>query len=159
MNTFLGLDIGSVNIKACLINQDGQLLKKEQVRINSDAVSAVNSVIDRLGNPEVTGLGISGSGTPIIPVSFNAGKYTSPLAVSAGLLHEFPAARTIIQLGGHSSLIVRLEDGLKKPWKVATNPLCAAGTGRFIEQQAYRLGIRWMISPGWHWNTAAQPPE
>jgi predicted CoA-substrate-specific enzyme activase len=141
MNTFLGLDIGSVNIKACLINQDGQLLKKEQVRINSDAVSAVNSVIDRLGNPEVTGLGISGSGTPIIPVSFNAGKYTSPLAVSAGLLHEFPAARTIIQLGGHSSLIVRLEDGLKKPWKVATNPLCAAGTGRFIEQQAYRLGI------------------
>jgi activator of 2-hydroxyglutaryl-CoA dehydratase len=142
MNTFLGLDIGSVNIKACLINQDGELLKKAIARITGDAVSAVNSVVTDLGNPDsVTGLGISGSGSAVIPASFNAGEYTSPLAVAAGLLHEHPDARTIIQLGGHSSLIVRLEDGLKKPWKVATNPLCAAGTGRFIEQQAYRLGI------------------
>jgi predicted CoA-substrate-specific enzyme activase len=34
-----------------------------------------------------------------------------------------------------------LEDGLKKPWKIASNSLCAAGTGRFLEQQAYRLGV------------------
>ncbi|MBL7210024.1 MAG: hypothetical protein ISS52_07995, partial [Dehalococcoidia bacterium] len=40
-----------------------------------------------------------------------------------------------------SSFVIALEDGLRKPWKVASNPLCAAGTGRFLEQQAYRLGI------------------
>ncbi|HHE41430.1 MAG TPA: hypothetical protein ENL12_02145, partial [Dehalococcoidia bacterium] len=39
------------------------------------------------------------------------------------------------------SLIIELEDGLRRPWKVESNPLCAAGTGRFLEQQAYRLGI------------------
>ena len=50
-------------------------------------------------------------------------------------------ASTIIQVGGQTSMVVRLEDGLRRPWQVATNPLCAAGTGRFLEQQAYRLGI------------------
>jgi len=142
MNTFLGLDIGSVNVKACLIANDGTLLKKETARITSDAAAAVNAVAERVGNLDgVVGMGVSGSGRSVIPPEFKAGEYTSPLAVAAGLLHDHPAARTIIQLGGHSTLIIRLEDGLKKPWKVVTNPLCAAGTGRFLEQQAYRLGI------------------
>ena len=58
------------------------------------------------------------------------------------MLHlSHPDARTIIQIGGQSSLVIALEDGLKKPWKIASNPLCAAGTGRFLEQQAYRFGI------------------
>ncbi len=63
------------------------------------------------------------------------------MSIASGLLHHCPDARTIIQIGGQSSFVIGLEDGLKKPWKVASNPLCAAGTGRFLEQQAYRLGI------------------
>jgi hypothetical protein len=63
------------------------------------------------------------------------------LAICAGLLHLHPEAKTIIQIGGQTSLVISLEDGLRKPWKVASNPLCAAGTGRFLEQQAYRIGI------------------
>ena len=142
MKTYFGLDIGSVNVKACLISADGTILKQENARITSDAVSAVNSVAQKLGNLEdIAGMGVSGSGRSVIPPGFNAGEYTSPLAVAAGILQRHPDARTIIQLGGHSSIIIRLEDGLKKPWKVVTNPLCAAGTGRFLEQQAYRLGI------------------
>src|SRR5208283_5336911 len=42
---------------------------------------------------------------------------------------------------GQSSVVIGLEDGLQKPWKVASNSLCAAGTGLFLEQQASRLGI------------------
>jgi predicted CoA-substrate-specific enzyme activase len=142
MNKFLGLDIGSSNVKACLIDGSGRLLKKENIRITRDSVSAVNEAIDNIGSPgEITGLGVSGSGRSIIPPDFDAGVFTSPLAVASGLLEHHPEARTIIQLGGHNTLIIRLEDGLKKPWKVVTNPLCAAGTGRFLEQQAYRLGI------------------
>jgi predicted CoA-substrate-specific enzyme activase len=142
MNTFLGLDIGSVNVKACLITHRGELLKKETSRVTSDAIAAVNSAVIKLGNLEgVLGIGVSGSGRSVIPAHFGTGEFTSPLAIASGLLHYYPDARTIIQLGGHSSLIIRLEDGLKKPWKVVSNPLCAAGTGRFLEQQAYRLGI------------------
>jgi len=57
------------------------------------------------------------------------------------LLHRYPDVKTIMQIGGQSTLVIELEDGLKKPWKVESNPLCAAGTGRFLEQQAYRIGI------------------
>ena len=142
MNQFLGLDIGSSSVKACLIDDSGALIRKENVRVITDATAAVNEATGKISNLEgITGLGVSGSGRSIIPPHFKPGLYTSPLAVAAGLLEYHPEARTIIQLGGHSTLIIRLEDGLKKPWKVVTNPLCAAGTGRFLEQQAYRLGI------------------
>jgi len=68
-------------------------------------------------------------------------EYSSSLSIASGLLQSYPEAKTIIQIGGQSTLVVTLEDGLKKPWKISSNPLCAAGTGRFLEQQAYRLGI------------------
>ncbi|MFC1991039.1 acyl-CoA dehydratase activase, partial [Chloroflexota bacterium] len=86
-------------------------------------------------------VGVSGSGKSIIPKEFNWPEYSSTLTIASGLLHGHPDARTIIQIGGQSSLVIELDDGLQKPWKVTSNPLCAAGTGRFLEQQAYRLGI------------------
>jgi activator of 2-hydroxyglutaryl-CoA dehydratase len=38
-------------------------------------------------------------------------------------------------------MVIEPEDGLRKRLEVESNPLCAAGTGRFLEQQAYRIGI------------------
>ena len=54
---------------------------------------------------------------------------------------ETGAPHTIVQIGGQSAFVIGLEGGLDKPWRVARSPLCAAGTGRFLEQQAQRLGI------------------
>ena len=141
VDTFIGLDIGSVNVKACLIATDGTLLHKTNVRITDNAETATNAAILQLdGWNKAKGLGVTGSGHTLINHPHTA-TYTSPLALATGVLQYHPEARSIIQIGGHNTLIVRLEDGLNKPWKIASNPLCAAGTGRFIEQQAYRLGI------------------
>jgi len=82
-----------------------------------------------------------GSGRAVIPKELGWTEYSSSLAIASGLLHRYPDVKTIIQIGGQSTLVIELEDGLKKPWKVESNPLCAAGTGRFLEQQAYRIGI------------------
>ncbi|MCL2281345.1 MAG: acyl-CoA dehydratase activase, partial [Dehalococcoidia bacterium] len=141
VDTFIGLDIGSVNVKACLIAADGTLIHKVSVRITSNAEAATNTAIMQLdGWDKAKGLGISGSGRTLINHPDTA-IFTSPLALATGVLQDHPDTRSIIQLGGHNTLIVQLEDGLNKPWKIASNPLCAAGTGRFIEQQAYRLGL------------------
>jgi predicted CoA-substrate-specific enzyme activase len=78
----------------------------------------------------------------VIPKELNWSIYSSSLSIAAGILRFHPDAKTIIQVGGQTSLVIGLEDGLKKPWKVASNPLCAAGTGRFLDQQSYRLGIK-----------------
>ncbi|UCH43093.1 MAG: hypothetical protein JSW16_00725, partial [Dehalococcoidales bacterium] len=107
--------------------------------------AAVRALIVRLANntdlEHIITAGVSGSGKAVIPGELNWVEYSSPLSIAAGVLHRYPDSKTIVQIGGQSSLVIGLEDGLRKPWKVASNSLCAAGTGRFLEQQAYRLGI------------------
>ncbi len=142
---FLGIDIGSVNSKISLIGEDGEIVKLDTEKISTGPRAAVASLIARLGKEfdldQIVAAGVSGSGKDVIPKELEWVEYSSPLSIASGLLHLYPDARTIVQIGGQSTLVIGLEDGLKKPWKVASNPLCAAGTGRFLEQQAYRLGI------------------
>lgn len=145
MSYSLGLDVGSINAKLSLVTESGSIVHLDAEKITSNPKMAVNSLIARLEEKfdvgDITCAAVSGSGKGVIPEELNWADYSSSLAVASGLLHFHPDAKTIIQIGGQSSLVIGLEDGLKKPWKVVTNPLCAAGTGRFLEQQAYRLGI------------------
>ena len=141
----MGIDIGSVNAKLALIDKHGRVAQLDSEKVTSSPRAAVASLITRLGKQfnleEIGTAAVSGSGRNVIPKGLSWSEYSSSLAISSGLLHSYPQAKTIIQIGGQSSFVIALEDGLRKPWKVASNPLCAAGTGRFLEQQAYRLGI------------------
>ncbi|MEJ2738763.1 MAG: BadF/BadG/BcrA/BcrD ATPase family protein [Dehalococcoidia bacterium] len=127
------------------IDQNGKTVYFDSEKITTGPGAAVKSLVDRLSErfniDEIQGVGVSGTGKSIIPEYLNWAEYSSSLAIATGTLHLYPDAKTILQIGGQSSLVIVLEDGLKKPWKVNSNPLCAAGTGRFMEQQAYRLGI------------------
>jgi len=145
MRYFLGIDVGSVNSKLSLIDENYNAVYLDTEKISSGPRSSVKSLISRLAESfdlkEIVGAGISGSGRMAISKELGWVEYSDSLAIASGLLRFHPDAKTIIQIGGQTSLIIGLEDGLRKPWKVASNPLCAAGTGRFLEQQAYRLGI------------------
>lgn len=142
---FLGLDIGSVNAKLVLLDRDSHPPHTDAERVTTGPKDAVIALLSRLSQKiplgEVISAGVSGSGKGIIPEELNWAAYSSPLAIISGLFKSHPDVKTIIQIGGQSSLVIEVADGLKKPWKVVSNPLCAAGTGRFLEQQAYRLGI------------------
>lgn len=141
----LGLDIGSINIKLALIDESGGAFYFDAKRVTSNPKEAINFLLDRLKQRydlgQIAAVGLSGSGKTAVPKEFHWVDYSSSLSIATGLLHSHSDARTIIQIGGHSSLVIGLEDGLQKPWKVSSNSLCAAGTGLFLEQQAYRLGI------------------
>ena len=142
---FLSLDVGSVNAKLALIDDNRELAALDTQKITASPQAAVASLISRLSKKfnldQIAAAGVSGSGRSVIPRELNWSEYSSSLSIASGLLHSHPDAKTIIQIGGQTSLVIGLEDGLRKPWKVASNPLCAAGTGRFLDQQAYRLGI------------------
>ena len=146
MTYFLGIDIGSINVKLALIDESGKILHLAVKKTVSSPTATVNEMLGELNESyrleKITAVGLSGSGKAIVPAGYGWADYSSSLSIAAGLLHTHPEAKSIIQIGGQSSLVIELEDGLKKPWKVASNPLCAAGTGRFLEQQAYRLGIK-----------------
>ena len=145
MTYSLGVDTGSVSVKIALVDEQGQVLHLDHRKITSAPGAAVMSMITDMGRKfpleQIGSAAVSGSGKVAIPPELGWQEFSSPLSVAAGLLNSRPDARTIIQIGGQSSLVIELEDGLEKPWRVASNPLCAAGTGRFLEQQAYRLGI------------------
>jgi predicted CoA-substrate-specific enzyme activase len=145
MSYSLGLDIGSVSVKAAVIDAAGAAVHLDIERVTSSPRAAVSSVISRVAErcdlQEIVSAGVSGSGSSVIPKDLDWSEYSSSLAIASGLLRSYPDVKTIIQIGGQSSYVIALEDGLKKPWHVASNPLCAAGTGRFLEQQAYRIGI------------------
>jgi len=145
MGYYLGVDIGSVNAKLALIDENGKVIRFDTEKVTSSPRVAVSSLVARLGESldlkEVIAAGVSGSGKSVIPAELGWTEYSSSLAIASSLLHRHPDVKTIVQIGGQSTLLIELEDGLKKPWKVASNPLCAAGTGRFLEQQAYRIGI------------------
>ncbi len=59
-----------------------------------------------------------------------------------GVHHVAPDARTIIEIGGQDSKVIHLEDG-GRVRDFAMNDRCAAGTGRFLEMVAARLGVDW----------------
>ncbi len=145
MAYLLGIDIGSVNAKLALVDDSGMPLRLDTEKVTSGPRVAVVALISRLSQEfsleEIASVGVSGPGRIMIPQDLNWAEYGSSLSIASGLLHYHPDARTIIQIGGQSSLVIELEDGLRKPWRMVSNPLCAAGTGRFMEQQAYRLGI------------------
>ncbi len=145
MSYSLGLDIGSVNAKLALVDDEGRVLWLDVEKVTSSPGATLSSLLVRLSRKvdlaQVSAAGISGSSKGLIPKELNWAEYTSPLAIAYGLLQRHHDVSTIIQIGGQTALVIELEDGLSRPWRVAANPLCAAGTGRFLEQQAYRLGI------------------
>ena len=59
---------------------------------------------------------------------------------ACGVHYKMPDARTIIEIGGQDSKLLRLnEDGAV--YDFAMNDRCAAGSGRFLEVVATRLGV------------------
>ncbi len=144
-NNYLGIDIGSISVKIALTDTHGQVSYLANQKIVSNPRETLNALLKEMDTSyplsQIAAAGVSGSGKAVVPAVYDWAQYSSSLAIASGLLQVHPDARSIIQIGGQSSLVIELEEGLNKPWKVASNPLCAAGTGRFLEQQAYRLGI------------------
>ncbi len=50
-----------------------------------------------------------------------------------------PDLHTILEIGGQDSKLILLDDGIVTDF--AMNSVCAAGTGSFLDQQAYRLNL------------------
>jgi len=59
---------------------------------------------------------------------------------AAGVVRELPGARTIVEIGGQDSKMIKLDDR-GRVQDFVMNDRCAAGTGRFIETVARVLAI------------------
>jgi len=141
----LGVDIGSVTIKFVLLDEGGKVQYDSYARTEGSPVHALaagsRQVREQLPKgSEIGAVGTTGSGRFLAGAFLGADVVKNEITAHAvGTLHWRPDIATIIEIGGQDSKIVHLRDGMVRDF--AMNTVCAAGTGAFLDQQAFRLSI------------------
>ncbi|MDD2230638.1 MAG: acyl-CoA dehydratase activase [Candidatus Cloacimonetes bacterium] len=140
----LGIDIGSRNTKLVVYNDDTCTINHFAYR--STDISVMDSVdallreaFEKLSitRADIGCIGVTGYGRKLFP---QADAVLSEITCHAsGCLYYFPETRCIIDIGGQDSKIISIGKHAKVD-DFVMNDKCAAGTGRFLEMTAIRLG-------------------
>jgi predicted CoA-substrate-specific enzyme activase len=141
---FLGVDIGSLTVKAVLLDSRQQIRSRGVAAAGYGGQEAAESLVKRLldeqgvATAEVAYTVVTGYGR----VRFEgADEEVSEISCHArGAFHLNPAVRTVIDIGGQDSKAMRL-DNRGRVIDFAMNDKCAAGTGRFLDVMAAALGV------------------
>jgi predicted CoA-substrate-specific enzyme activase len=135
MKHYLGIDVGSIAVKAVVADESEQILEEHYIRIKGEPARIAGTLIREIRSRlEVQGIFSTGSGGKQVEGRF----VNEVIAQSAAAAKLLPAVATIIEMGGEDSKLLRMEGG--KLVDFSTNTVCAAGTGSFLDQQASRLG-------------------
>ncbi len=139
----IGLDVGSTTTKTVLINLDGTVLAKALFPTGASAQKAAQrclDVITQSSKYKISEAPIISTGYGRKQVSVAIRSITEITCHSIGIHHLNPEIRTLIDVGGQDSKVIRIgENG--KPTDFELNDKCSAGTGRFLEVMARVLEI------------------
>jgi len=145
MTVYAGIDAGSRAIKVVLMDANGSgIIAKAQADQGIEQDRLACELFDRtladggIGRSDVRRIVATGYGRGAIHVADTT--ITEITCHAVGVRHLIPGAKTIIDIGGQDSKLIRL-DNSGKVRDFAMNDRCAAGTGRFLEVVADRLGI------------------
>ncbi|MGE5190400.1 MAG: acyl-CoA dehydratase activase [Gemmatimonadota bacterium] len=141
---FAGIDVGSLSTDVVLLDRRGRVAAAVVVATGASTRKACAEALGRaLGEaggtePDVaftvaTGYGRDG-------VSSAGLRVTEITCHARGARHLFPEARTVLDIGGQDSKVIRLSSE-GKVIDFAMNDKCAAGTGRFLEVMARALDM------------------
>ena len=142
---FAGLDCGTATTKAVIIdlNRDilGSFVRRSGANLLESAESALNEALKRAGLERADVEIIFATGFGRRSVSFAQESKTEISCHSTGCHYYYPEEITVIDIGGQDNKVVKLDaSGRKISFKM--NRKCAAGTGAFLEEMAYKLDIR-----------------
>jgi predicted CoA-substrate-specific enzyme activase len=142
---YLGIDVGSISTNLVLVDDSGGVLHKKYLRTHGQPMKAMQNGLMGLaqkmnGELSISGVGTTGSGRYLAGILVGADVIKNEITAHAvAALHYEPKTHTIIEIGGQDSKSIILRNGIVIDF--AMNTVCAAGTGSFLDQQAYRLGI------------------
>lgn len=144
MQHYLGIDIGSIAIKAVAMDENKAVLEEHYLRIKGAPIKIAKALLaDMMQRYRIFAIAATGSGAKLLR-SLNGSHpehFVNEIvaqARAATALH--PKVRTVIEIGGEDSKLIRLRAGRLVDF--STNTVCAAGTGSFLDQQASRLGLK-----------------
>lgn len=128
-----GLDVGSRTIK--LVTFNSKILNTEVI---NTGVNPLKRCRELLFGKEYAKLVVTGYGRHLVAPVLKGEIVTEIKAFATGAHYEYPDCRTIIDIGGQDSKVIRLSDrGEVQQFEM--NDRCAAGTGKFLEIMANTL--------------------
>lgn len=139
-----GIDVGSVSTKVVILGKkDNKIASYVIAPTGSDgknaAIKALDDSLKKAGlkDNEIEATVATGYGRINIP--FADQNITEISCHARGAISLFPDLKTVIDIGGQDSKVIKLKDG--KPIDFLMNDKCAAGTGRFLEVMARAMEI------------------
>ncbi len=163
MQYFAGIDIGSTSIKIVIINEISKIVRSVTTatgsRFNQNAVDALNGLLaDTAIAPNDIAYTVStGYGRKLFKAGNEAVNEITANAVGVQMLGpEYAKVRTIINVGGQDSKVIRLKSNGSVE-NFAMNDKCAAGTGRFLEIAARNLEVDIVDFADLHLNSSEPP--
>ncbi len=146
---YIGIDIGSISVKAILMDENGHIFDHNYIRTHGQpiktTINVLKNITKNISNDDKVGLSVTGSGGILISDILNGYFINEIIAQSKSTSRLYPDIRTIIEIGGEDSKMIKLEkDENSKALRLKDfnmNTVCAAGTGSFLDQQAARLGV------------------
>ncbi len=146
-NLFLGIDIGSISVKAILLDEKHNVHANIYRRMFGKPLPVLAEILKELRarHPGVViqACGATGTGGELAASLIGGVFYNEVVAQSRAIGHLHPEVRTVIEMGGQDSkLMIMKADPVRGAVleDFAMNTVCAAGTGSFLDQQATRLG-------------------
>ncbi|HWO89967.1 MAG TPA: acyl-CoA dehydratase activase, partial [Gemmatimonadales bacterium] len=143
MTLTCGVDVGSTYTKVVLLRDDGVVAASAMVptgfRLEAAADQALQQACHHAGVARGDVEYVVATGHGRYQVSFRDTQATDLTAQGRGVHHLFPAARTVLDVGGQTMKASRLDErGRVTSFRL--NDKCAAGTGAFLEKSARYLG-------------------
>lgn len=137
----IGIDIGSTATKAVVANDTGDIAEKLVMPTGFSSVEAADEVAKRLQQAgyDANELPVVATGYGRIAVPYANKVVTEITCHARGAWALFVEDGTVVDVGGQDTKAIGLAAG--KVRKFVMNDKCSAGTGRFLEIMADRLGV------------------
>lgn len=137
----IGIDIGSTATKAVVANDTGDIAEKLVMPTGFSSVEAADEVAKRLQQAgyDANELPVVATGYGRIAVPYANKVVTEITCYARGAWALFAEDGTVVDVGGQDTKAICLAAG--KVRKFVMNDKCSAGTGRFLEIMADRLGV------------------
>ncbi len=145
METYLGIDVGSVSTKVAALNGQHELLAETYLLTQGRPIEMLQRGLTQIerelpGETIIRGVATTGSARYLAGVITGADLVKNEITCHAiAALHYIPEVQTVIEIGGQDSKIIIIRDGIVTDFGM--NTVCAAGTGSFLDHQALRLDI------------------
>ncbi len=155
MNILAGLDLGAVQVKLAVLNEEGQaeqplltMVRPNRGQPHRVAIELLEEGAKVFGEETHVRLGVTGGSASLFLTGGHKAhiqEVNPVVGTVAAVFERYSEVRTIIDLGGQYCKWILVgrdqHDGKPLIEDFAINGLCAAGSGIFLEQQAARLGL------------------